>query len=238
MDTNDAIFSLESEAGTPPSPSPGGKARSGQVRAPASRSASPARGRGRQTPDTCGPLFTGLSPSASLQRSLASRLLAKLDTSGSPEYVLTWKEKDMPWGVPICLLRASAPRISGSAFGGWPTPLSRDGDGRGGRRMKDGKRGVSLQPAGWATPQARDHRSEAGPGHEARIANTDRGNPLSRQSATTGGRGALNPAFVRWLMGYEPTWDLTAPAKIAPSASSETRKQVEAWARRRGESAC
>ncbi len=38
--------------------------------------------------DTCGPLFSGSSPSADLQRSLESRLRATLDVNGSPEYAL------------------------------------------------------------------------------------------------------------------------------------------------------
>src|SRR6266576_2238665 len=61
--------------------------------------------------DTCGPLFTRLSPSAGLQRSLENKLQARMDVNGSPEYALTWKELDMPSGVPICVLRASARRI-------------------------------------------------------------------------------------------------------------------------------
>ena len=76
--------------------------------------------------DTCGPLFSGSSPSADLQRSLESRLRASLDVNGSPEYALIWSTWDMPAGPPICRLRASAHRTSGNGSGGspsgWPTP--------------------------------------------------------------------------------------------------------------------
>ena len=129
----------------------------------------------------------------------------------------------MPWGPPICRLRASGRRISGSAFGGWPTPI----DGLGKVRSLEGAlkiaatKGVChdlntmVQMAGWP-PMERDWRSEAGPGHDARMAET-RGKPLSRQTATTGGRGALAPEFSRWLMGYPAGWESYADSATPSS---------------------
>lgn len=73
------------------------------------------------TNDTSGPLFTASSPSATLQLSLESKLRMAMDANGSPEFVLTWKQWDMPAGVPICALRASARRRHGSESFGWPT---------------------------------------------------------------------------------------------------------------------
>ena len=269
-DMTAATFSLESEAGISPSSSPAGKGRSGPDPAPASRSASPAKAQGKRTPDTCGPLFTASSPSADLQRCLANKLQGLTDVNGSPEFALIWKDQDMPWGPPICALRASGRRTSDSGFGGWPTPQANEPNSKprpsrvaseylgrmvhmaglgtprvttnGGHgnpeRAADGKarledqvhgwptpqaeadakqavsrRGGSLTHAlkGWATPAARDHKSEAGPGHDARMAET-RGKPLSRQTATTGGRGALAPEFSRWLMGYPEIWCILAPS--------------------------
>ena len=74
--------------------------------------------------DTCGPLFTASSPSASLQRSLESRLQARMEGNGSPLYVLTWSEVDMPAGVPILQLRASGRRTLDNASSGWLTPIA------------------------------------------------------------------------------------------------------------------
>ena len=122
--------------------------------------------------DTCGPLFSGSSPSAGLQRSLENRLRATLDVNGSPEYALTWSTWDMPAGPPICRLRASAHRTSGNGSGGWPTPNAgpqNDTDTkwqerRAKAKAKHGNNGFGLtlgmaaQTAGWPTTSANDMR--------------------------------------------------------------------------------
>ena len=200
----DAIFSLESEDGNSPCSSPDGKGRSGPAPVRVSRSASPARAPGKRTPDTCGPLFTASSPSADLQQCLANRLADRLATNGSPEYALTWKDQDMPWGPPICRLRASGRRISDSVFGGWPTPdasvindseslesferrrvrLKRNGAGR--------PLAIAAKMAGWVSPTAQDGERGSAPPRAH-----DTGVPLSQQVAgwatprvtTNGGNG-------------------------------------------------
>ena len=91
--------------------------------------------------DTCGPLFNASSPSAALQLSLENRLRARMDVNGSVEYVLTWSTWDMPAGVSICRLRASARRTSDSGFGGWLTLTD---------LVKNAA--VLAPPAGWPTP--------------------------------------------------------------------------------------
>src|SRR5687768_1089851 len=68
----------------------------GQHPALANPSARRANGKAKPTSATCGPSSEPLSPSAALQRSLESRLRARLDVNGSPEYALTWKSWDMP----------------------------------------------------------------------------------------------------------------------------------------------
>ena len=120
-------------------------------------------GKAMPTNDTSGPLFTHSSPSAALQRSLESRLRARLDVNGSPEYELTWKQQDMPSGPPICALRAAVRRISGNGCSGWPSPQSRDGaHSRSGQISRTGGRRRNLDDyaelSGWATPAHRDYR--------------------------------------------------------------------------------
>lgn len=106
--------------------------------------------------DTCGPLFTASSPSAGLQRFLENRLRAATDVNGSPEYALTWKHWDMPAGLQICALRASARRIRGKGFIGWPTPMAgtpaQNGYNEAGNNDSSRKTVEVLK--GWNTPTA------------------------------------------------------------------------------------
>lgn len=89
-----------------------------------SHSVLPERVKASMTNATSGPLFGGLYPSAGLQRSLASKLQARMDGTGHPVYEMTWKSWAMKWGSPICALRASARTTSDNdcfGAGGWPT---------------------------------------------------------------------------------------------------------------------
>ena len=112
--------------------------------------------------DTCGPLFSGSSPSAGLQRSLENRLVELLDVNGSPEYALTWSTWDMPAGPPICRLRASAHRTSGNGFGGWPTPMAGTPAQKGYNAAgnTDSSRKTTDLLAGWPTPNASDDNQD------------------------------------------------------------------------------
>ncbi len=198
--------------------------KSGPDHVPVSRFRALDSARAMPTNDTSGPLFTASSKSAGLQLSLENRLRALMAASGSPEYVLTWKTQDMPAGVPICALRASGLRISGSDCSGWPTPTKGNADGsqmaKGasatGRRPDGSKATVSLNHvatlAGWPTPmagtKATDTYNEAG--------NTDSGRKTqSLFPARTDAPAALrlNHHFSRWLQGFPSNWSDFAPSK-------------------------
>jgi hypothetical protein len=99
---------------------------SGQEAAHVSHSVLPERVEELTTSVTFGQLFGGSSPSEDLQSFLANRLRRQMGDNGSVEYELTWKQWDMQSGPPICALRASGHRTSGSGFSGWPTCSSRD----------------------------------------------------------------------------------------------------------------
>jgi len=163
-----ALISLPgSEAGISLSILPDGlpAAKCGPALAHASHSAPPAAAKEPPTPGTFGPTSASLSGSESLQRSLGNRLQARMAAYGSPEYVLTWKEWDIPSGPPICALRARARPISANDFTGWPSPTVGNamgsqmakGASATGRRPDGSKATVSLNHvatlAGWPTPR-------------------------------------------------------------------------------------
>jgi hypothetical protein len=132
----------------------------GPALAPASRSVLRENRRDLQMNATYGLPGSGSLTSAALQSSLASRLRAKTALDGLILYRVTWKERVTPSGRAICALRASAARISVSAYtlSGWPTASTRDHKGGYiGGRMRDGKVStdtldVTAQLAGWGTP--------------------------------------------------------------------------------------
>ena len=107
---------------------------------------------GLRTSGIYGRNFIGSSATDALQKSLASRLQARKDLSGSPEYALVWKSWDMALGPSIAALRASNRRTSGKDFSGWPTPNAIP-IGRGGPNQSGGALPADAAMAGWGTPR-------------------------------------------------------------------------------------
>lgn len=111
------------------------------------------------TVDTYGLSFPGLSASAALQSSLASKLQARMAGCGSTLYRLTCKTHPMALQEPIYALRASVLRTSGSGSGssrrGWVSPTARD-HSRGGLPARSHDTGIPLSQqaatSGWPTP--------------------------------------------------------------------------------------
>ena len=174
-DMTNATSSPASADGPMPSTSPDGPLTDqyGPEAVPVSRFRALDSTRAMPTNDTSGPLFSALSPSAALSASLASRLQARMDVNGSPEYVLTWKHWDMPAGPLVYRLRASPRRTIEPVCIGWPTPVASDGhkntrthQGAMNEAERVGLRRSDLQTvvqvmmgdrlpfAGWPTPEA------------------------------------------------------------------------------------
>jgi len=175
--------------------------RSGPAPVRVSRFRSRDAGKAMPTNATSGPLFTRLSPSASLQWCLESRLRTMMDVNGSLEYALTWRVWDMPAGLPICALRASARRTGEQGFTGWATPTHRDGR-RGTQKPRHWDTGIPLSQMVIET-----HGS------------------LSRAiKVMTGHFGGLAPEFSRWLMGFPTEWDAWAP--MATPSSRRLRRSL------------
>lgn len=174
---------------------------SGPGRVPVSRSAAPASSGAPPTSDTCGRLFGSSSPSADLQRSLESRLRARLDVNGSPEYALTWKRWDMPSGPPISALRASARRTSDSDCSGWPTPKVATGkycySGGDHSKVVWNLKGAAEHVAGWPTPAANQYGDnvEAEFARRARLA-------ADPKYANGNGAGVTLPLAAKTVTGW------------------------------------
>ena len=215
----------------------------------ASLSARQAKALGLLTSGTYGRTSTGLSNSAALQSSLASRLQARTASLGSTLYRLTWKDRVTPAGQSIPALRASARRTSDSDCTGWVTPSARDWKDTPGMATErpDGRSRLDQLPrqaalAGWPTPSASDTRKYSakavsdflagecrnGHGLDLNLATqivgparlTASGEMLTGSSAGMVAGGQLRPEFSRWLMGLPYEWDLCAPISKPKSRKS------------------
>lgn len=79
------------------------------------------------TAATSGHSFTDSPASAALQSCLVNRLQAKMASTGSTAFSLTWSEKVTPAGRPYLAQLARALITSGSGRISFPTPCARDG---------------------------------------------------------------------------------------------------------------
>jgi hypothetical protein len=120
----------------------------------------------------------------------------------------------------------------------WHIPLARDGDKLDCllpgilRRMDMGKEiGLAMEAQLWATPTTRDGKNFGrAEWAKERAEKSKRGLVLPEQVADHIGlaarsrqEGALNPAFVCWLMGFPPEWENSAPTAM-PSSRKLRRK--------------
>ena len=177
--------------------------------------------------------ISGLPPagslaSARLQSSLGSKLRRRLAGTGCPLYALTWKEWAMPSGSPICALRASALRISGKDFSGWPTPTateigairkSAESGGPGLGDMETGQSGLNLagqlgqMVAGWPSPLA-----------------TEGGAPVLKRGPKSGGPYLGNLCHLALLDGWKTPTSTDAKQVLVETGYSSLKNQVvERW---------
>ena len=153
--------------------------------------------------------------------------------SASPEFYAAWaanpKGKTLPMQIALAM---------------WPTTTTSDARrGSGTIRPQDAgiplpQRVAQVMAATWPTPVANDvnktpaahmamkARMKGGPRHcitSLQVMAKADGQITPGSSATTEKPGALNPAFVCWLMGFPPEWDACAPT-ATPSSRRSPRK--------------
>ena len=203
--THSATSSRGLASGAMRSGAPAGRTigRSGRGHAPASLSAWQAKEQGLLMSGTYGRPGITSSASAGLMRSIASRLQAQTASLGSTLFSMTWRRRVTPAGRSIYALRASAPRISGSGYGSWPTPKASDGR--------------ASQVVTTCRRRQRQGRSSLGERVIANFKGFSRPTRLTASGAIATGSqamtefyGPLNPGLSRWLMALPAEWDAAA----------------------------
>lgn len=207
----------------------------GQPLAPVSRSRKPARAAGETIHGICGPTCFASSAPAGPLSSWENRLRARLASIGSTESPLIWQARATPAGRSISRLRPWTPRTSASDSTGSPWPTPTVADVQGGRKTRSGARSGEMLLNGllvpWATPTLEGNYNSKGlsPTSGDGVATQMRGaTALSGQTpngspAATARRGAPNPEFACWLMGFPDVW-VSGASQAMRSFRSSRRK--------------
>ncbi len=199
---------------------------SGQRPVHANLTARQAKEQGLMMSGTSGHRWNGSLASANLQKSMESRLRAKLLNYGSILYTLTWKPWVTPLGVSRSRLRASQRRTSETELTGWPTPsCSNDRTGNPQSALEiQRKDGTKVQQ------RLQDFAAIIGP-----MRLTASGQMLTGSAAGMESGGQLNPGLPRWLMGLPPEWQLcvdmamqSMPFKRKSSSKAQCEKITHA----------
>lgn len=97
------------------------------------------------------------------------------------------------------------------AVAGWPTARVQDSKHAQASPAEAKRNSLTAAVAGWATPQSRDVKGVDQNFHDGAVNNSLPNQALGLTSPSspvpTASRGALNPEFVSWLMGFPTAWD-------------------------------
>jgi hypothetical protein len=126
------------------------------------------KGKALMTLVTSGLIGQDSSASASLQQSLASKLMTRLDSAGSTLFSRIWRREITPLGRQYLERAMSELRTSDQGSTLWPSPSRRDeSNSKRHGYMDKGHPGTTLcdavdQTSAWPTPVANDDNKEAG----------------------------------------------------------------------------
>lgn len=175
--------------------------------------------------DTLHQLGSISSASESLQQSLESKLPMLLATGGSTLCSLSWSNKVTPAQRQYCQLSASVLRTFATDCSLSPTPTTQEG-----RKDPDLMKSRGRDPrTEWTAHQAMYDPREWGLSH---LVN---GEWLNGTVQLMAGTGRLNPAHLRWLMGFPPTWEECAPTEMPSSPRLRRASSLPSFSLKRKE---